>query len=237
MKLSFLFALALFTACTSQTQETLTNVKPCKLEFFETYSFEEIQANWLAACAYTKQSDTLVKYMDLTLEQLNMRGLTNTVQQEDPFAVGYIKEENIAAVDSMLHIPKVKDLFPKDLLFLFSEYAEVINGAKMYQLFAIKMPPSNKALISGKDIKLAIDQFEERNHSVNIMLTMNPEAAEKWFDMTSKNVGKSIAIVVDRHVISCPFVNEAISGGDTQISGAFTKVEAKVLAARINAGN
>jgi SecD/SecF fusion protein len=234
MKLTFLFTLVLFTACTSQTQETNPHVKPCVLEFFETYTFEEIKANWLAACEYTKQSDTLVKYMDLTLEQLNMRGLTNTVQQEDPFAVGYIKEENIAAVDSMLKLPKVMALFPKDLVFLFSE--SPLNGSNNFSLYAVKMPANNKAIITGKDIENAAAEADQTNGTVNIMLTMTENGSSKWEQMTRANVGKSIAIVVDRKVVSCPLVYEAISGGKTQINGVFSIQEGNLLAARINAG-
>lgn len=110
------------------------------------------------------------------------------------------------------------------------------NGSNYFALYAIKVPANNEAMITGKDIENATAEADKTNGTVNIMLTMTENGSQKWEKMTRNNVGKSIAIVVDRKVVSCPVVYEAISGGITNINGVFSIQEGKLLAARINAG-
>jgi len=54
--------------------------------------------------------------------------------------------------------------------------------------------------------------------------------------ITEENVGKTVAIYLDNEPISVPVVNEAIKGGQAQISGSFTPMEAKELVGRLNSG-
>jgi SecD/SecF fusion protein len=65
---------------------------------------------------------------------------------------------------------------------------------------------------------------------------MTEEGAEKWAEMTSDNVNKIVAITMDDVVYSAPRVINAITGGNTQISGSFTIDEAKDLAGLLNGG-
>lgn len=55
-------------------------------------------------------------------------------------------------------------------------------------------------------------------------------------DISTKNVGKRFAIVLDGKVYSAPVFREAILGGRAQISGNFKTEEAQDLAAILNAG-
>jgi SecD/SecF fusion protein len=206
------------------------------LEFFETYSLSEIQTAWLNACEYVKANDTAVRYQNLTLRQLQKRGLHKMVYQDGSHIFGFVAAKNRQSVDSMLRIPGVKALFPNDLNFMFSEKEESMNGERNYILYAVKIPPTNKAIISGKDIKEASVSVDEENAIISVMLTMKDDGAIKWANMTGRNVGKTIAMVVDGQVISSPIVQTAITDGKTQISGNFTLDEANLLAARINAG-
>ena len=64
---------------------------------------------------------------------------------------------------------------------------------------------------------------------------MSEDGQYIWADMTSANVGRIIAITMDNKVYSAPRVMNAITEGNTQISGSFSAEEAVNLAARINA--
>ncbi|HEX2858959.1 MAG TPA: protein translocase subunit SecD [Alphaproteobacteria bacterium] len=55
-------------------------------------------------------------------------------------------------------------------------------------------------------------------------------------DISTQNVGKRFAIVLDGKVVSAPVFREPILGGRAQISGHFTQAEAQDLAAILNAG-
>jgi SecD/SecF fusion protein len=54
--------------------------------------------------------------------------------------------------------------------------------------------------------------------------------------VTQKNVGRSLAIVLDNRVISAPVIREAILGGRGQISGRFTAAGANDLAILLRGG-
>ena len=69
---------------------------------------------------------------------------------------------------------------------------------------------------------------------VNILF--NDEGSDLFEEITSRNVGKPLAIFVGGEMISSPNVNEAISGGRAQISGNFTVEEASELARDLNTG-
>jgi preprotein translocase subunit SecD len=62
------------------------------------------------------------------------------------------------------------------------------------------------------------------------------EGAGIFSDVTTRLVGKQLAIVVDDQVISAPTINEPITGGSGEITGSFTEREAKDLATQLNAG-
>lgn len=58
----------------------------------------------------------------------------------------------------------------------------------------------------------------------------------KWGDITTRNVGKQVAIVLDGIVQSAPVINGPITGGESQITGTFTAEQAQRLAAVLQSG-
>ncbi len=63
-----------------------------------------------------------------------------------------------------------------------------------------------------------------------VNLSFTPQGADTWADFTAQNIGQRAAFVLDTEVVSAPTINQAIAGGDTQITGQFTQAEAKDLA-------
>ncbi len=90
--------------------------------------------------------------------------------------------------------------------------------------------------LTGKYLKKAEVSFDPTTSKPYISLQFNDEGAKIFYELTSKNVGKPLAIYIDNSPISVPNVQEAISGGKAQISGNFTADEAKELARNLNAG-
>ena len=62
------------------------------------------------------------------------------------------------------------------------------------------------------------------------------EGSGTFSDVTTRLVGKQLAIVVDDQVISAPRVDEPITNGSGEITGNFTERSAKDLATQLNAG-
>ncbi len=90
-------------------------------------------------------------------------------------------------------------------------------------------------VMTGKDLRSADVGFDEYNQpEINFVLTS--DGAKKFGDFTSKNVGKFLAITLDKKVISSPQIQSAITGGSGRITGRFTLDEAKGLVIQLRYG-
>lgn len=69
-----------------------------------------------------------------------------------------------------------------------------------------------------------------------VIINFNSEGAKLFEKITSENIGKQLAIVLDGQPISSPTIQEAIPGGQATITGRFTAVEARDLVRNLNFG-
>lgn len=69
-----------------------------------------------------------------------------------------------------------------------------------------------------------------------ISLRLNNEGAKIFGNLTQNNVNRQLAIILDSEVISAPNIQEAIWGGNAQITGRFTFQEASILALALRSG-
>lgn len=90
--------------------------------------------------------------------------------------------------------------------------------------------------LSGRDLSRADVDFDPNTGSPLITLTFTDEGAQKFEELTARNVGKPLAIYLDEVPLTIPTVREKITGGNAMITGEFTLSEAKRIAAQLNAG-
>lgn len=62
-----------------------------------------------------------------------------------------------------------------------------------------------------------------------ISVTFNEIGKQKLLLLTRNNIKKPIAIVINKHIVSMPIVNEEIAGGRLTISGNYSEVEIDVM--------
>ncbi len=91
-------------------------------------------------------------------------------------------------------------------------------------------------VMTGTDLKNAQAQIEQSNKNV-VALEFSDEGAKKFADLTTKNVGKPISILLDKQVLTSPVVQEPITGGKAQITGSKTLEEAQNLAILLRSGS
>ena len=70
-----------------------------------------------------------------------------------------------------------------------------------------------------------------------IDFVLSPEAATIFAEHTRNNIGRILAITLDKRVISAPSIDGEIPGGQGQISGAFTTETANALAVQLRYGS
>lgn len=90
-------------------------------------------------------------------------------------------------------------------------------------------------VLTGTDLKNAQAAMDQSNRNV-VHLEFSDEGGEKFADLTMKNVGRKISILLDGEVLTDPVVNEPILGGRAEISGQRTLEEAQRLAVLLRSG-
>jgi preprotein translocase subunit SecD len=88
-------------------------------------------------------------------------------------------------------------------------------------------------LLDSSDLKNAKAGVDSLQQPI-IEIKFTDDGAKRFADVTGKNVGGRLAIVIDGRLYSAPRINAAITGGEAQITGHFSKEQAENLAARIN---
>jgi protein-export membrane protein SecD len=88
--------------------------------------------------------------------------------------------------------------------------------------------------LSGENLTDAQPSFQDNQPVVSFRF--DTEGARRFADITSENVGRLFAIVLDDEVISAPRIQEPITGGSGVISGDFTVQEANELALLLRSG-
>lgn len=92
-----------------------------------------------------------------------------------------------------------------------------------------------RAMITGdvlRDARVSIGEFNEPY----VLVTFDSQGAEEFDRITAEHVGQRMAIILDNTVYSAPVIQERISGGRAQITGAFSTQEANDLAIVLRAG-
>ena len=93
-----------------------------------------------------------------------------------------------------------------------------------------------RSIISGENLIDAQPGFDPQTNQPIVNFRFDSQGARKFGKVTSDNVGKPFAIVLDSEVISAPIINEPILGGSGMISGGFSVQEANDLAILLRSG-
>lgn len=90
--------------------------------------------------------------------------------------------------------------------------------------------------IKGDQLVQAKQVFDPKTNAPQISITFNQQGGEKFAELTTANVNKRFAIILDGKVLSAPSINEPILGGGAVISGSFTVQSATQLAIALRSG-
>lgn len=233
-----------------QDEKTVANQlqSTANLQFFETYSSQEMGREWQEATVLSVQKESDVASIDdidsttMSLDELGdlsnagAKGLGQLMLPlgDSPF-MAFATIEDRVLVEQILARQDIRQIFPEDLKFMWSADPELIDKKSGYILYAIKIPANGKARVGGKDIQKASPDVNERGQRT-VNLRMTTEGAEKWALMTGENIGRAVAITMDNLVYSAPVVQNAIQQGNTEITGNFSFEEATKFAGLLNGG-
>lgn len=95
---------------------------------------------------------------------------------------------------------------------------------------------TDTAEVTGRHLIDASPSNDDMHHRITVAFKLNPEGAEKFYELTRENVKRPLAAILDNQAISVASINEPIAGGNVQISGNFNIEQAKELATLLKSG-
>ena len=233
-----------------------------QLQFWETYKIDEIGNFLMAANESLKKTEikiTEVKPVvkdSLSALLTDTKDSTATKKGENPLfdkiigqgggpVLGLFSPKDTAVVNGYLKRADIRVLLSGD-----QRYAKFVWGKPMIikdakakdidavELYALKGNRDNVPSMSGGVVTDASDTFDQSGKPA-VSMQMNGQGAKAWEELTGRAYTQksNIAIVLDDVVYSAPGVSTGpISGGRSEISGAFDITETKDLANVLRAG-
>ena len=99
-----------------------------------------------------------------------------------------------------------------------------------------KLSVSKRIVMSGENLIDAQPNINNQNNEPTVSFTLDRLGAQKFGRVTTDNVGKRLAIVLDGEIVSAPSINEPITSGSGVISGNFSFQEATDLSLLLRSG-
>lgn len=94
----------------------------------------------------------------------------------------------------------------------------------------------DQVMVAGDELTDAQASFDQNTREPVVSFRFNTNGARQFGRVTTENVNKPFAIVLDGKVLSAPVIREPITGGSGQISGSFTTQQAQDLALLLRSG-
>ena len=226
------------------------------LQFWEVYRIDELSASLKVADENlqnylngVKEDSTGSAKVDSAKLLENVNPFFKVINPQNPqtdqatgkqyFAsnIGSVLVQDTATFYEYLNNPVVKNALPADAKFLLGVEEKAAKGTqKFFQLYVVKtLPGSDKAPLEGEGVREARQDFDEKGKPA-IKMEMTSVGSRTWARLTTKNVGRPIAIALDEVVYSAPNVNGPIEGGSSEISGNFSVQEAQDLSNILKSG-
>ena len=145
---------------------------------------------------------------------------------------------NRVKIDRILALPEVRRALDRSGLagnqFLWGNDTTMVSGRPYRMLYYVKGQPEMRGDVI-RDARQEIDR-EGFGGGYSVDMEMDARGARLFSQVTGRNVGKYLAIVLDSTVYSSPVIRQKIPLGRAQISGNFSLEEARNLAIVLRAG-
>lgn len=209
----------------------------------------------------TEVKDAMDSLRDVVERRINTFGVSEPIVrvEEKGGITGPVEERLIVELPGITDVKKAVDMIgqtPKLEFMTERSKTEIDAYNKALEQFKAEQTAGKQPLdipaellagpympteLNGRFLDRATLEFDPTTRNPIISLVFNQQGADLFAKITKENIGKTIAIFLDRDLgnpdpISAPVVREEILGGKAQITGQFTADEAKTLVGRLNSG-
>lgn len=171
------------------------------------------------------RSDALDSAKEIIARRVDLYGVAEpsikTVISQDIYRI-------LVALPGVENPDDVLDRIGKTALLSFYELPVATDTATLADLKATDL--------TGKDLKKSTPDYDKQTGQPVVNLKFTDEGGKKFGEITSRNIGKPVWIMLDDQILTYPTVQQAILDGNAVINGSFTIEEAKSLADTLNAG-
>ncbi|MBP6882363.1 MAG: protein translocase subunit SecD [Candidatus Levybacteria bacterium] len=186
------------------------------------------------------RKDALESAKEVIERRINYFGVSEPVIQTSLANNNY---RIIVEIPGITDVNQAVALVGKTAQLSFWESGEASGSAQQASASALPIgvaeilgPGAKPTSLTGSDLKKAAVTFNPNTGEPQVDLSFTSGGAKKFGDITKRNVGKIVGIVLDNTLIQYPRVNQPILTGNAQITGGFNVEQAKALQIQLNAG-
>jgi preprotein translocase subunit SecD len=192
-----------------------------------------IEATFDDAALKTIRDQTLAQSIEIVSRRVNESGTKEPIIQRQG------EDRILLQMPGVENPERIKQLLGKTAKLTFHLVSLEGEGSDarrvpMHEDPAEQIAIKRRPLLTGDMLTNAQPTFQDGAPIVSFRL--NGIGARRFCDVTTQNVGKPFAVVLDNEIITAPRINEPICGGSAVISGSFTVQESADLALLLRAG-
>jgi preprotein translocase subunit SecD len=186
------------------------------------------------AATTEKIRQAVTQSIEVLNRRLNAAGTKETVVEQQGL------DRIVVEVPGLQDTTKVKDLLGATAKLTFQLVADPGDPPSetetLPQVQGGTITVQKRIMVDGADLTDAQPSFDSRTGEPDVTFRFNLRGGQRFGLVTSENVGKLFAIILDGKVISAPRILGAITGGSGQITGNFTVEQADNLAVLLRSG-
>jgi preprotein translocase subunit SecD len=200
-----------------------------RLAMYEVYTMDALTTSFLnadnaLAQVFLGQPEDTLSNKDVTnIDSMRPHPLLRVVNPARPFEqemkypgyMGMISPSDTALARRLLEHPATARYWPADLRFLYEQTNTPTNPYGLTLVYAIKNHPP---IISNRHIVHAEAIVDNVTKEPLINLEFDAFGAREFEKLTTRNIGKPLAICINDQVIMAPIVNMPIAGGHIRIT-------------------
>ncbi len=211
--------------------------------FYNKYNSYEMELNNIedvTFITYSKYGLIEIKNSSLDQSLEIVRRRIDEVGTKEPTIVKRGSDRILIELPGLDDPNRIKNLLGKTANLSFRLVAENDEDFGSETLFfednTTTLKVNKRIALSGDNLVNAKPSLNNTTNETIVSFTLNRVGAKKFGRITTKNVGKKLAIILDNKIISAPTIQEPILGGNGQISGNFTFQSATDLALLLRSG-
>jgi len=207
---------------------------------YKSYELDYFTKDNTIAITYSKFGLIEIKNLSLDQSLEIVRKRIDEIGTKDPTIIKRGNDRILIELPGLDDPNRIKKLLGQTASLSFRLVSSVEDdfGSELLQLDNTedKIKINKRVLLSGENLVNARAAVDNITGQAIVSFTLDRSGAKKFARVTTNNIGKRLAIILDNKIISSPQISESIIGGSGQITGNFTFQSAADLALLLRSG-